>query len=210
MNLKFPENYAGDLGGKAVVFEVEVMEIKTRVLPEIDSAFFEDLGYEKVTNEKELETEVENVLKERKEKEIEDKYLEDCLSAAADNMKVELNKEIIDDEIHRMIHQFEEQLKMQGLTLEQYAEFTGMDHEKLHEQMEPEAVKRVKYRYLLEEVSEVEKLEVTDADADEKAIEMATNYGISKEELLNAYGSLDVVKYDMKMRNAMEIIKAGK
>jgi len=210
LELKFPEGYAQDLGGKDVKFDVEVMEIKTRVLPEIDADFFADLGYDKVTNQEELEKEVERTLKEQKEKEIEDAYLEACLEKAAENMTVELNKEIIDDEVHRMIHQFEEQLRMQGLTMEQYAQFTGINHEKLHEQMEPEATKRVKYRYLLEEVAEVEKIEVTDAEAEEKASEMASNYGITKEELLEAYGSLEVVKYDMKMREAMEIIRAGK
>lgn len=210
LNLKFPEGYASNLGGKDVVFEVEVMEIKTRVLPEINKDFFDDLGYDKVTNEEELNKEVENVIKDRKEKDLEDKYLEDCLAAAADNMTVEINEEILDEEIHRMIHQFEEQLKMQGLTMEQYCEFTGMDHEKLHEQMTPEATKRIKYRYLLEEIAEIEKIEISDAQAEEKATEMATNYGITKEELLEAYGSLEIVKYDMKMREAMEIIKAGK
>lgn len=210
LELKFPENYAQDLGGKDVKFDVEIMEIKTRVLPNIDKDFFADLGYDKVTTKEELETEVEKVIKERKEKDIEDQYLEKCLEKASENMTVELNKEIIDDEVHRMIHQFEEQLKMQGLTLDQYAQFTGMDHDKLHEQMEPEATKRVKYRYLLEEVAEQEKIDFKDEEVEKKATEMAENYGITKEELLNAYGSLEVVKYDMKMREAMEIIRASK
>lgn len=210
LELTFPEDYAKDLGGKEVKFDVEVMEIKTRILPEINQDFFDDLGYDKVTNEEELISEVENVIKERKEHDIEDAYLEKCLETASENMTIELNEEIIDDEIHRMIHQFEDQLRMQGLTLEQYSQFTGVNHEKLHEQMKPEATKRVKYRYLLEEVAEQEKLEISDEQAEEKAGEMAENYGISKEELLKAYGSLEVVKYDMKMREAMEIIRAGK
>ncbi|MCI8466728.1 MAG: trigger factor [Bacilli bacterium] len=210
LELKFPENYAQDLGGKDVTFDVEIMEIKTRVLPEINEEFFKDLGYDKVTTKEELEKEVEKVIKERKEKEIDDQYLESCLEKAAENMTIELNKEILDDEVHRMIHQFEDQLKMQGLTLEQYAQFTGITHEKLHEQMEPEATKRVKYRYLLEEVAEVEKIDFKDEEVEKKATEMAENYGITKEELLQAYGSIEVVKYDMKMREAMEIIRASK
>jgi trigger factor len=124
-------------------------------------------------------------------------------------MKVDINDEIIDDEIHHMIHQFEDQLKMQGLNIEQYYEYTGMTHEKLHEKMEPEATKRIKYRYLLEKVAEVEKIEVTDEEAEKSAEEMANNYGISKEEFIKAYGSLDVIKYDKKMRNAIEIIKGA-
>lgn len=207
LDLQFPADYAKDLSGKDVKFDIEVMEVKTRVLPEIDQAFFEDLGYDKVTNEEELKKEVEKLIKERKENDLEDKYLEECLQKAADNMTLELNEEIIDDEVHRMIHQFEEQLKMQGLSLDQYREFTGVDHEALHKQMEPEATKRVKYRYLLEEVANVEKIDFTDKEVEKKSQEMAENYGITKEELLEAYGSLDIIKYDMKMREAMEIIR---
>ena len=70
--------------------------------------------------------------------------------------------------------------------------------------------KRVKYRYLLEEVAEVEKIDFKDEEVEKKATEMAENYGITKEELLQAYGSIEVVKYDMKMREAMEIIRASK
>lgn len=209
LNLTFPENYTEDLKNKEVKFEVKINEIKTRVLPELNEDFYLDLGYEDVKTTSEFESKVEETIKTRKEAEIEDQYIEDCLAKASDNMKVDINEEIIDDEVHRMMHQFEEQLKMQGLNLEHYYQFTGTTHEKLHEQMEPEATKRIKYRYLLEKVAEVENIEVTDEEADKQADEMATNYGISKEELLKAYGSLEVIKYDIKMRNAIEIIKGA-
>lgn len=208
LNLTFPENYTEELKNKDVVFTVKIEEIKTRVLPELNEDFYQDLGYDDVKTKEDLEAKIEETLKSRKEAEIEDKYIEDCLAKASENMKMEINPEILDDEVHRMIHQFEEQLRMQGLNIEQYFEFTGMTHEKLHEQMEPEATKRIRYRYLLEKVAEVEKIEVSDEEADKSAEEMATNYGISKDELLKAYGSLEVIKYDMKMRNAIEIIKA--
>ena len=166
-----------------------------------------DLGYEDVKTKEDFDKKVEESIKARKEVDIEDQYIEDCLAKASDNMKIDINEEILDDEIHRMIHQFEQQLQMQGLNIEQYYEFSGMTHEKLHEQMEPEATKRVKYRYLLEKVAEIEKIEISDEEANKQADEMAANYGISKEELLKAYGSLDVVKYDMKMHKAIEIVK---
>ncbi len=209
LNLKFPENYTADLANKEVTFTVKINEIKERVLPELNEDFYLDLGYEDVKTQEEFETKVKDAIMSRKNTEIEDQYIEDCLAKASENMKIDINEEILDDEVHRMIHQFEEQLKMQGLNLEQYFEFTKMTHEKLHEQMEPEATKRVKYRYLLEKVAEVEHIEVSDEEADKKADEMANNYGISKEELLKAYGSLDVVKYDMKMRDAIEVIKGA-
>ena len=207
LNLTFPDNYTEDLKNKDVKFEVKINEIKEKVVPDLNEDFYLDLGYEDVKTKEEFEKKVEETIKERKNSQIEDKYIEDCLAKASDNMKVDINEEIIDDEVHRMIHQFEEQLKMQGLNLEHYYQFTGMDHNKLHEQMEPEATKRVKYRCLLEKVAEVENIEISDEDADKKADEMASNYGIEKDELLKAYGSLDIVKYDMKMHKAIEIIK---
>ena len=209
LKLTFPENYTADLSNKEVTFTVKVHEIKTRVLPELNEDFYLDLGYEDIKTKEEFEKKIEDSLLEKKRAEIEDQYIEDCLAKASENMQVDINEEIISDEVHRMIHQFENQLKMQGLTLEQYFSFTGATHEKLHEQMEPEATKRVKYRYLLEKVAEVEHIEINEEEADKKAEEMATNYGIEKEELLKAYGDLDVIKYDMKMRNAIEIIKGA-
>ena len=122
-------------------------------------------------------------------------------------MEVDVPEEIIDDEVHRMIHQWEEQLKSQGLTIDQYMEFTGTTHEDMHKQMEPEALRRVKYRYMLEAVSEAEKIEVTDEEVEKDIEEMATNYGISKEELVDAFGGKDVLAYDSKMRKTLKFLE---
>ena len=207
LHLKFPEDYVKDLAGKEVVFHVTLNEIKTRILPDIDEDFFKDLGYDKVTNQDELVIEVEKVIKDRKSQDADDRFLEEVLKNASENMEVDLPEEIIDDEVHRMMHQFESQLKMQGLTLDQYMEFTKMSHEDFHKNMEPEAIKRIKYRYLIEAVAEKEKIEVTDEEAEKDADEMAKNYGISKEELVNAFGGMDVLKYDSKMRKTLNFLK---
>ena len=207
LHLKFPEDYVKDLAGKEVVFHVTLNEIKTRILPDIDEDFFKDLGYDKVTNQDELVIEVEKVIKDRKSQDANDRFLEEVLKNASENMEVDLPEEIIDDEVHRMMHQFESQLKMQGLTLDQYMEFTKMSHEDFHKNMEPEAIKRIKYRYLIEAVAEKEKIEVTDEEAEKDADEMAKNYGILKEELVNAFGGMDVLKYDSKMRKTLNFLK---
>ena len=207
LHLKFPEDYVKDLAGKEVVFHVTLNEIKTRILPDIDEDFFKDLGYDKVTNQDELVIEVEKVIKDRKTQDADDRFLEEVLKNASENMEVDLPEEIIDDEVHRMMHQFESQLKMQGLTLDQYMEFTKMSHEDFHKNMEPEAIKRIKYRYLIEAVAEKEKIEVTNEEAEKDADEMAKNYGISKEELVNAFGGMDVLKYDSKMRKTLNFLK---
>lgn len=206
LNLKFPENYTPELANKEVKFNVTVREIKERVLPELNEEFYADLGYENIKTEEELKAEVKKAIEERKNEEAKNKYLDDVLEAASKNMEVELNPEIIDDEVHRMMNQFGEQLRMQGISLEQYLEFTKSTHEDMHKQMSPEAEKRVKYRYLIEAIAEQENIEVTDEEADEEAGKMAEGYGIEKQEFLKHFGGLEVVKYDMKMRKALEIL----
>ncbi len=207
LHLKFPENYTKDLAGKEVVFHVTLKEIKSRILPDIDDDFFADLGYDKVTNAEELASEVEKTIKEDKEQEEKNRFLEEVLNKVAEKVEVEIPEEIIDDEVHRMIHQWEEQLKSQGLTLDQYMEFTGATHEDMHKQMEPEATRRIKYRYMLEAVCEAEKIDVTEEEVDKDIEEMSTNYGISKEELIDAFGGKEVLAYDSKMRKTLKFLE---
>ena len=206
LNLKFPENYTKDLANKEVKFNVTVREIKERVLPELNKDFYADLGYDNIETEEEFKKEVKAAITERKNEENKNKYLDDVLEAATKNMEVELNPEIIDDEVHRMLNQFGEQLRMQGISLDQYLQFTGTTHEDMHKQMEPEATKRVKYRYLIEEVANKEKIEISDEDANKEAEKMAQEYDVDKAEFLSHFGGLEVVKYDMKMRKALEIL----
>ncbi len=207
LDLKFPENYTPELKNKAVNFKVTIKEIKERIIPELNKEFYLDLGFNDVTTEEQFKAEVKKLILERKEHESEDKYISDCLEAAAKNMKVEINEEIISEEVHRMIHQFEEQIKMQGLSIDQYLQFTNQKHEDLHQQMEPEALKRIKYRYLLEYIAEAEKFSITDAAANKEAEKMAEQYGMTKEDFLVEFGGLTTVKYDMKMHQAIEFLK---
>ena len=207
LNLKFPENYVEDLKGKDVVFTVTVNEIKTKVLPEINEDFFKDLGYEDVKTLDELKNKVKEELTHEKEHQEEEKFMDQVLETAVKNMKIELNEEIVDEEIHRMINQYAEQLKMYGMDINEYFKMTGMNEETLHAQMKPEAEKRVKYRYLLEAVAEKENIKFTEKEIEKGAEDLAAKYGITKEQLIESFGSMDVVEYDMKMQKAIEILK---
>ena len=207
LDLKFPENYVEHLKNKDVTFEVTIKEVKMRVLPEVNEDFFKDLGYDDIKTLDELKKKIKANLTDDKQRALDDQYMEKCIEKAADNMKVDINEEIIDDEVHHMMHQYEDQLRMQGLNIDQYYELTGTSHEDLHKQMEPEALKRVKHRYLIEEIAKVEDIKFTDKEVEKEAKKMADNYGISLEELIKAYGNLEVVKYDMTMHKAIEIIK---
>lgn len=206
LNLQFPEDYTKELAGKDVKFKVTVREIKERVLPELNEEFYADLGYKDIKTEEDFRKEVKKAIEDKKEEENKNKYLDEVLEAAAKNMEIEVNPEIVADEVERMLSQFEEQMKRQGLTMEQYVKFTGGNIDDLKKNMEPEALKRVKYRYLIEEVAAAEKIEITDADADAEAEKLAAKYDLEKHEFLKYFGGLDTVKYDMKMRRALEIL----
>ena len=207
LELKFPEEYTEELKGKDVVFTVTVREIKERLLPEINEDFFADLGYEDVKTKEDFEKKVKEDIKHRKEHHAEDKYMDEVLRKAVENMNVSVNEEIIHDEIHRMLHQYEEQLSMQGITLEQYLQFTKSTRSDLEKMMAPEAEAHVKTRYLLEAVADAENIEVSDEDAKEEAKKVSKMYGVTEEDFINMIGGLEVMKYDCKMKKAMEVLK---
>ena len=211
INLTFPEDYhSEDLKGQPVVFKVTVKEVKETIVPELSKEFFEDLGLEGVNDEKSLRKQVKENIVARKEMEAENKYIDDLLKEAIKNMKVEVPDVMVSDETDRMLRQYEDNLKMQGLTLEQFYQFTNSDEASLKDQMKEEALNRVKSRLLLEEIAIVEKLEISDKEANEEAEKLAEKYSMKKDEFLAAFGGLEMVKYDSKMRKAIEILKLEK
>lgn len=207
INLTFPENYVEDLKNKDVTFTVTIKEIKERKLPEVNEDFFKDLGYEDVKTESELEAKIKEHLLEHKNHDIDNKYLDEVLKKAVENMTVEINEEIIHDEIHRMINQYAEQLRMQGLSIEQYLEFTKSTMHDLENQMKGEAETRVKERYLLESVAEAEKIEVTKEEVEEDLERISAIYNVEKEEFIKMVGGTEMVEYDVKMRKTLEFLK---
>ncbi len=207
LHLQFPDTYYKELAGKKVDFEVTLNELKTRVLPELNEEFYEDLGYEKVSNEKELREEIRNVLTQEREIDAENKYTDEVLKKASDNLEVEINEEIIDEEIKRVVDQLKRKLDSNGYKIEDYLTVTGLTKKEFDENTKTEAISRIKMRYLLEEIAEAENITVSEEEVEENAQTMADNYGISKEELIKAYGNKDVIKYDIKMHKALEFLK---
>lgn len=210
LKLKFPEDYVDELKGKAVEFKVKVTGLKKRILPELSEEFYKDLGYENVKTQAEFKKEVKEHLLHHKEEDIENKYIDDLLKKACDNLTVEINSEIIDDEIERMLNQYRDQLKMQGLTLEQYFEFTKMDVDTFKKNLEPQATNNIKARYLLEEIANKEKAEVTDKEVSTELDKMAEMYQVSKDELIQMIGSEDMIRHDLMMRKAIDVLKETK
>ena len=153
INVTFPKDYPSeDLKGKDVVFKVKVNEIKEKVRRELDKEFFEDLGMDGVDSLETLEKHVEEHLKEHKKMDNENKFVDEILAKIAENTEVEIPEEMVEHEITHMVENFENQLKMQGISLEVFYEMTKSDEKALREQMKDEASKRVKYSFILEEI----------------------------------------------------------
>lgn len=208
ITLTFPEDYmAEDLRGKEVVFNVTVHDIKKRVIPELDEEFFKDLDMEGVNNKEELEKLVEEELITQKEADADNKFIEDLLEAATKNMTIDLDKEIVDAEIERMHKQFVKRLEMQGISEELYYAYAGVKKEDVTKQMAEEAEKRVKYRYLLEAITKEEKIKITDKEAKAELKKMSETYKTTEEEILKELGTLEVLKYDLAMQKAVEVLK---
>lgn len=207
LNLKFPENYVEDLKNKDVTFKVTLTKIQKRVLPEINEEFFKDLGYDNVTTKEELDVKIKNHLMEHKNQDAENKYLDELIKTAVENMEVEINPEIINSEKEMMIDEYRQELQMQGISLEQYLEFTKGNLDTLKQNIEPQAVARIKTRYLLEAIIEKEKLETTEEEVDNEIKELAEKYETTEDEILKHYAERDAIKYDLTMRKALDVLK---
>lgn len=208
IELTFPEDYmAKELAGQKVVFNVTVHDIKKRVIPDLDEEFFKDLDMEGVSNKEELDKVVEEEIKAQKERDADNKFIEDLLEKASKNMKVEIDEEIIDDEANRMYKNFIERLKMQGVTEELYFAYSGAKKEDIMKDMKKEAEKRVAYRYLLEAIVKAEEITISDKDAKAEVKKMADMYKMTEEDIMKELESLEVVKYDLSMQKAIELLK---
>lgn len=210
IELTFPEDYMQeDLKGQKVVFKVKVNEIKTRKIPELNKEFFEDLNMEGITDKESLEKDIKEELTHRKEHELEHAYEDACLDKAANNMKIEILPELIDDEAHQMYHEFMDRMKRQGIPEELYLKYTNSKEEDLIEKMKDEAKKRIQYRYLLREIIKKENIKITDKEAKEKIKEIAKQYNVTEEEILKEVGTLEAMKMDLAFQKAVELVKAN-
>ena len=147
INVTFPEDYhSEELKGQPVVFKVKVNEVKEVKVPELDKEFFEDLGMEGIDSKEALENQVKENITASKTTKAEDKYIDDLLEEILKSAEIDVPETMVNDEAERMVEQFGEHIKMQGISLEQFYQFTNSNKEALKEQYKEEALKRVKYR----------------------------------------------------------------
>jgi trigger factor len=208
INLKFPEDYASEeLKGQEVVFKVKVNDIKERQLPEFDKEFFEDLNIPGVTTKEELDKQIEAEIKEQKERNAENKYIDDLVDKASNNMKIELAKELINVESEAMFEDFMKRITAQGIPEEMYFQYTGTTKEDVVTKMNDEAEKRLKARYLLQEIIKVENLDATDEEIDKDINEIKEHYGMTEEEVLKEIGGREYIKMNIMFKKAIDVLK---
>ena len=194
IELTFPEEYhAKDLAGKDVVFHVKVNEVKAKIKRELDKEFFEDLGIDGVTDEDSLYKKVEEDIKSHKDREAENKYIDNLLEAVSKNVEVDIPEE--------------RNMMQQGLSMDIYFKLTNSTEEDLKNQLEPEAYKNVLYRFMLEELMNIENVKVTEDDANKEIDKIATDYHITREEVLKEIGSVYAMQYELEVRAVIDKLK---
>ena len=209
IELTFPEDYMSEeLKGQKVIFKVKVNEIKNRVVPKLDKEFFDDLAMEGVADESSLKHEIEHEIMHQKEHELEHVYEEKCLDKAVESMDVEICDELVDDEVEHMYKDFMQRMSMQGVSEEMYFEYTKSKKEDITSQMKPEALKRLKYRYLLKAVIADAKIKVTDKEAKEKLKDMTKMYQVDEETILKEV-SLEDIKFDLTYEKALALVTSN-
>lgn len=208
IEVTFPKDYhSEELKGKKATFKVKVNDVKTTVIPEIGKEFFEDLGMEGVDSLESLKEEIKTHILARKEVDSENKFIDDLLDKVCEGLKVEIPEVMTEEEVSRILRQYEENLKMQGLTLQQFYQFTNSDEATLRDQMKEEANKRILARFALEEIAKAEKIEISDEEAEKEAEDLANKYQMKVEDFKKEFGGIEMVKYDMKMRKAIDVLK---
>ena len=208
LTLTFPEKYQEEsLAGKEVVFKVKVNEIKTKEVPELDKDFFEDLGMEDVKTKEDLEKKMKEEIKAQKEEEAEKKYVDALLEKAVSNMTIELDEEIIEAEAEAMYNDFMNHMSAQGITEELYLKYAGTTKEDIVDHMKKEAEVRLKNSYLLNAIIKEEQIEADEKEALDQIKDLAQKYNMTEEDVKSSLGGEDAVKYDIKVRKAIDLMK---
>ena len=208
IEVTFPEDYGSkDLAGAKATFKVKVHEIKVKEKRELDEDFFEDLGMDGVNSEETLREEIKKSISAQKEMDAENKYVDAILEGVSKNVEVDIPEEMVDEEVTRLMNRFEQQMRMQGISLDLYYQFTRSTEADLRNQLEKEAYSNVLYRLMLEEIMNLEKIEVSQEEAEKEAEELAKKYQMEKDEFLKQFGGIDMVQYDLEMRKTIELLK---
>ena len=201
VNVTFPEEYhSEDLAGKAAVFKCTVHEIKAKELPELDDEFAAEVSEFDTLDA--YKADIKAKIKEQKIADGNRKKEDQAVEKAVANATMEIPEAMIDTQVNQMAQDFAQRIQQQGLSMEQYFQFTGMTAEKMMEELRPQAVKRIETRLVLEAIAKAENIEITDEKIDEELAKMAEAYKMEVEKLKEFMGENE--KEQMKMDLAVQ------
>lgn len=212
INVTFPEQYqAADLAGQPVVFKVTVHEIKSKVLPEVNDELVKQAEIKDVETLDAYKEYTRKNLETSKANQAEQKFENELLTAICDGASVEIPQIMIDDETDSMVRDFAQRLQYQGMSLDQYYQFTGQNEEMIRGEMSKDAYNKVKVRLVLEAIAAAEKLEVSEEDINKEIENIAGMYNMPAEKVKELISN-DAIGYDLRIRKALELVKesAGK
>lgn len=207
-NVTFPEEYqAKELAGKAAVFKCTVHSIKAKELPELDDEFVSDVS-EKSETVDAYKAEVKAKIKERKENEGKQKREDQSVEQAVANAEMDIPEAMISFQSRQMVDDFARRIMQQGMTMEQYFQFTGLSEEKMMEEFKPEAEKRIRTRLTLEAIVAAENIEVSEERLDEELQKMADSYKMEVDKLKEYMGENEKkqMKEDIAIQEAVTLI----
>ena len=207
VNVTFPEDYhAEDLAGKEAIFKVKIHEVKTKELPDLDDEFAKDVD-EEVETLAELTEKTKDRLTEQKKTSADNAKREALINQASEGAEIDIPEVMVENELERMVSEFEQRLQQQGMTLEMYSQFSGQGQDELKEQMREDAQKRVQTNLVLEAIYEQEGLEVSDEDIDKELESMSSMYQMDVEQLKQMLGgNTDMLKDDLKFSKAIDFL----
>lgn len=207
VNVTFPEQYqAEELQGKPAVFKVTIKEIKVKELPELDDDFAQDVSeFDTVDEYKE---DLKKKLLENKEAALKREKEEDVVGKIIENATMEIPDPMVDTQVRQMVQEFSQRIQSQGLSLQQYMQFTGMTPESLTNELQPQALKRIQSRLVLEAVAAAENIETSDEDLEKELEKMAEMYQMEADKLKELVGEEEKkqIALDLAVQKAVELV----
>lgn len=205
IDVTFPKSYQEtSLAGKPAVFKIKLHEVKTRELPELDDEFVKDVSEFDTLDE--YKESIKKQLKELKQKEADIDADDQMIDKTIELLKAEIPEAMFENKVEDLIHDFAYKLKAQGLTLESYLKYTGMDAAALTAQFRPQAERQVKLRLALDKIAELEKLTATAEEIEEKYITLAEQYKMDVAQIKKVINEKDLLG-DIAAEKAVDFLR---
>ena len=207
VDVTFPEEYhAKELAGKPAVFKCTVKEIKVKELPELDDDFAQDVS--DFDTLEEYKADVRKKVEEKKAADAKAKKEDAVIEKIIEGATMEIPDAMVETQAERMVDEFAQRLQMQGLSMEQYMQFTGGNVQAMVEQSKPQALKRIQSRLVLDAVVAAENLTATDEEVDAELGRMAEQYKMETEKLKEMFAEEDLksIRDDLAVQKAVELV----